>query len=295
MKPKIVVLLLAFLVVIFGISWPLASSAATPGGWIRLGNLSSQVGAVDVYLQPSPSGASGQHLVASDLTYGSVLSPLPVSTGTYAVDLRKAGSSPSSSVVASLSVAVQSGGFYLVAPLEVAGQGSQRHIDLKSLPDTTNSTTGDAYVQAIDASSQHGNVTFHCSCAAGAPGNVLTDASVGTAKTAKIPPGNWTMTASGTGTQTSLFVPLAANTDRTEIVIDGSNGGIEVINLLDTADGTIPAGSVGTGFGGTAPHGPASPLPWIAVIGAGVLIAAAGGLRLSRGRPRREHRPVARV
>ena len=42
-----------------------------------------------------------------------------------------------------------------------------------------------------------------------------------------------------------------------------------------------------TGFGGTAPHGPGSPIPWLAVIGAGVLLTLTGGVGLGRGRLRR--------
>jgi hypothetical protein len=41
-----------------------------------------------------------------------------------------------------------------------------------------------------------------------------------------------------------------------------------------------PIGGVATGFGGTAPHAPGSPLPWMAVIGAGALLTLTGGLRL---------------
>ena len=37
-------------------------------------------------------------------------------------------------------------------------------------------------------------------------------------------------------------------------------------------------GGAGTGFGGTAPHGPGSPLPWLAVIGTGALLTLGGGL-----------------
>jgi hypothetical protein len=41
---------------------------------------------------------------------------------------------------------------------------------------------------------------------------------------------------------------------------------------------------VSTGFGGTAPRGPGSPVPWIAAIAAGSLLALTGGLRLRRRR-----------
>jgi hypothetical protein len=66
------------------------------------------------------------------------------------------------------------------------------------------------------------------------------------------------------------------------VVLDGANG-LEIVNLTD-ADGAgqPPVGGVTTGFGGTAGHGPGSPLPWLAVIGAGGLVAVTGGIRLRR-------------
>jgi hypothetical protein len=44
---------------------------------------------------------------------------------------------------------------------------------------------------------------------------------------------------------------------------------------------------VNTGFGGTAPHGPGSPILWLAVIGAGLLLVVTGGIGLGRSRLRR--------
>jgi LPXTG-motif cell wall-anchored protein len=65
-------------------------------------------------------------------------------------------------------------------------------------------------------------------------------------------------------------------------VLDGSTG-LEVANLEDAAGSAkLPAGGVQTGFGGTAAHGPGSPLPWLAVIGAGSLLVLAAGLALRR-------------
>ena len=40
-------------------------------------------------------------------------------------------------------------------------------------------------------------------------------------------------------------------------------------------------------YGGTAPHGPGSPVLWLAVIGAGLLLVVTGGIRLGRSRLRR--------
>ena len=45
-----------------------------------------------------------------------------------------------------------------------------------------------------------------------------------------------------------------------------------------------PCGGVSTGFGGTGPHGRGSALPWLVAIGAGLVLAPTGGLKLHRGR-----------
>jgi hypothetical protein len=86
------------------------------------------------------------------------------------------------------------------------------------------------------------------------------------------------MSATGPSAQTSLPVTLTGNTVHTEVVLDGSNG-LEILNLVDTAGaGQPPTGGASTGFGGTAPHGPGSPLPWLAAIGAGLLLVLTGGV-----------------
>ena len=69
-------------------------------------------------------------------------------------------------------------------------------------------------------------------------------------------------------------------------MLDGAKG-LEIDNLVD-ADGSsqLPAGGAQTGFGGTAPHGPGSPLPWLEVIAGGLALAVGGGLGLRCGRRR---------
>jgi hypothetical protein len=77
-------------------------------------------------------------------------------------------------------------------------------------------------------------------------------------------------------------------TVHTMVVLDGTNG-LEIVNLLDAAGaGKPPVGGVTTGFGGTAGHGPGSPVPWLAVIGSGVLIVLTGAFRLRRNGMRRQ-------
>jgi len=63
---------------------------------------------------------------------------------------------------------------------------------------------------------------------------------------------------------------------------------VELDDLVDAAgEGLPPTGGANTGFGGTAAHGPGSPLPWAGVIGAGMLLALTGGIWLRRARLRR--------
>jgi len=135
----------------------------------------------------------------------------------------------------------------------------------------------------IQASFDQKSVTFHCSCGPGAKGNIVTNAAPGTVSAyATIPPGDWTMTATGSSAKASLPVTLTASTVRTEVVVDGPSG-VQIVNLTDAvAAGQPPTGGVGTGFGGTAPQGAPAPLPWLAVIGAGALLSAGAGLRLRR-------------
>ena len=131
----------------------------------------------------------------------------------------------------------------------------------------------------IQASAKQNAVKFHCSCAPGAPGNIVTKAAPGSVSSyTSIPAGTWTMAATGPSAKTSLPVTLTGNTVHTEVVLDGANG-LEILNLTDAAGvGQPPVGGVATGFGGTAPHGPGSPLPWLAVIGAGALLILTGGV-----------------
>ena len=140
----------------------------------------------------------------------------------------------------------------------------------------------------IQASGKQDAVKFHCSCAPGAAGDIVSKAPPGSVSSyAAIPAGTWTMSATGSSGQAGLPVTLAGNTVHTEVVLDGSSG-LEIVNLTDAAGaGQPPAGGVNTGFGGTAPHGPGSPILWLAVIGTGLLLVVTGGIGLGRSRLRR--------
>ena len=261
-KHRRVAVLLAFLALVIGIpATASASYAAASTGWIRLGNLSASTSAVDVYVYSS--GGSSPQFVVPDVAYGAVSAYKSVSAGDYTIKMRKAGSAASSQPVLTADATVASDKAYTATALSVNGQAQ-----LKVLTDELNPPSGKSLVRVIQASDKQDAVKFHCSCAPGDPGNIVTKASPGSVSSyATIPAGTWTMAATGPSEQTSLPVTLTGNTVPTEVVLDGSNG-LEILNLTDAAGAGQPAtGGAGTGFGGTAPHGPGSPLPWVAVIG----------------------------
>jgi Domain of unknown function (DUF4397) len=259
-----------------------ASAAATSTGWIRLAHLSPNTPPVDVYLYSF--GNSTAQIVLHHVAYGTVSPYETVSAGDYSVAMRAAGSSASSQPVLSTSVNVAAGHAYTVA-----GMGPESGLRLQVIDDSLTTPSGKSLVRVIQASLKQQTVKFHCSCAPGAAGDIVTKASFASVSPyATIPPGTWTMSATGPSATASLPVALTSGTVHTMVVLDGSNG-LEIVNLVDAAGaGQPPAGGVTTGFGGTAGHGPGSPLPWVAVIGVGVLVTLGGGLRLGRARLHRQ-------
>jgi len=256
-----------------------ASAAAAGTGWIRLAHLSPNTPAVDVYLYSF--GNSNAKIVLRHVAYGTVSPYEAVSAGDYSVAMRSAGAAASSQPVLSTSVTVKAGHTYTVA-----GMGPESGLRLQVIDDSLTAPTGKSSVRVIQASLKEQTVKFHCSCG----GDITPKASFASVSSyAAIPPGTWTMSAIvGGSAKATLPVKLVAGTVHTEVVLDGSNG-LEIVDLLDAAGaGKPPVGGVTTGLGGTAGHGPGSPAPWLAVIGAGALVATFGGLRLRRHALRRQ-------
>ncbi len=254
-----------------------AASATTGTGWIRLTHLSPNTPAVDVYLYSF--GNSNAQIVLHHVAYGTV-SPYEIATaGDYSVAMRASGASPSSPPVLSTSVTIKAGHAYTVA-----GMGPESGLRLQVLDDQLTTPPGKAVIRVIQASLKQQTVKFTCGGQTIVPKATFASVSSYTA----IPANTWTMDAIGSGsTGTGRFL-MAPGTVHTMVVLDGATG-LEVVNLVDAAGaGKPPAGGVRTGFGGTAPHGPGSPLPWLAAIGAGALITLTGGLRLRRNGLRRQ-------
>jgi Domain of unknown function (DUF4397) len=250
-----------------------ASSATTGTGWIRLAHLSPNTPAVDVYLYSFDN--SNAKVVLHHVSYGTVSPYQSVNAGDYSVAMRAAGASASSQPVLSTSVTIAAGHAYTVA-----GMGPESGLRLQVLDDNLTTPSGKSAVRVIQASLKDQMVSVDLGSAVLA--GSLKFASVSPYQ--DVSPGSKTVTVSASGGDAKSSVTLAAGTVHTLVVLDGASG-LEVVNLEDASgSGKPPAGGVATGFGGTAPHGPGSPVPWLAVIGAGSLLALAGGLRLRRGR-----------
>jgi len=276
-----IILLAALPLLLFGIPAATAAtaSAATSTGWIRLAHLSPNTPAVDVYLYSF--GDSSAQIVLHHVAYGTVSPYEQVATGDYTVAMRAAGASATSSPVLSASVDVVAGHAYTVA-----GLGPESGLRLQVLDDQLTTPSGKAMVRIIQASLKQNvvSVTWGGDTLQGG----LKFGAVSSYQT--VSPGAETLTVSGGGDTATESVPLAAGTVHTLVVLDGPSG-LQIDDLLDAAgSGTDPAGGAATGFGGMAPHAPSSPLPWVVAIGAGLLLAAAGGVRF---RSRRAAAPVA--
>jgi hypothetical protein len=249
-----------------------ASPAATGNGWIRLAHLSPNTPAGDVYLYSF--GNSSAQIVLHHVAYGTVSPYQVVTAGGYSVAMRPAGASPSSQPVLSTRVAVGAGHAYTVA-----GLGPESGLRLQVLDDQLTTPPGKSLVRVIQASLRQHRVTFTCG------GQIIAArAAFGSVSPylVSIPAGTWAMQAIGSSSTGTGRWTMAAGTVHTTVVLDSANG-LEVVNLADAAGaGKPPAGGVTTGFGGTAGHGPGSPAPWLAVIGAGALLAVGGGPGLRR-------------
>jgi Domain of unknown function (DUF4397) len=252
---------------------PKAASAATASagtGWVRLAHLSPNTPAVDVYLYSF--GDSSAELVLHHVGYGVVSPYESLAAGDYTVAMRAAGAGPATKPVLSATLTVTRGGAYTVA-----GLGPESGLRLQVLTDRLSTPPGKALVRVIQASLQQHVVTVTWN---GEP--AVTNLAFGSVSSYQaVAPATAALHVSGESETGNAMITLAAGSVHTLVVLDGSKG-LVLDNFLDAAgSGDAPAGGVSTGFGGTAPTVP-SPMPWVYLIGAGLVLAAAGGLAASR-------------
>jgi len=250
-----------------------ASASTRHTGWIRMAHLSPDTPAMDVYLYSF--GDASARIVLRHIAYGTVSIYEAVTAGDYSLAMRPAGASPGSQPVLSGSVMIKSGRAYTAAAV-----GPRTALRLEVIGDDLTTPPGKALVRVVQASLKHWAVTVRWD------GKTVASKLPFASATSYRPvsPGTEKVSASaGTGDATST-ITLAAGTIHTLVVLDGARG-LEIANLEDAAgSGHDPSGGAQTGYGGTAPHGPGSPVPWLVVIGAGALLATTGGLSLRRSR-----------
>jgi hypothetical protein len=265
------IMLLAVSGLVLGIPATAGASASGSGtGWIRLAHLSPNTPAVDVYLYSF--GNSKAQLVLRHVSYGTVSPYEAVAAGEYSVAMRAAGASATSQPVLSATVVIKADRAYTVA-----GMGPASGLRLQVLDDQLTAPPGRAAVRVIQASLQQHVVTVTCGGHVLASG--LAFASVSTYQA--VPAATETVHVTGTSKDADATVSLAADTVHTLVVLDGTNG-LMIVDLQDAAGSSaMPIGGAATGLGGTAPHGPPSPVPWLVIIAAGSLLALAGSLRLA--------------
>jgi Domain of unknown function (DUF4397) len=259
-----------------------APSAAAQGtGWIRWGNWSPSAPDFDIYL--NSFGGSGGPTVIRHVRYGHVSAYMTLPTGQYTIAMRDAGAAATTPPTLSASVQVTAGTAYTIVSM-----GPASHLGVQVLKETMMSSPGKALVRVVQESVQQHRVTVtDGSRKLGGP--LLLGSYT---RFLQVSPGWQAIHAVGISTDTTTQVFLPANTIHTLVVLDKPDrqGGLRIHTLQDAVGSkTMPAGGAATGFGGTAPVPAPSPVPWGAVVAAGLLCCAAAGYGLRRVRHQARH------
>jgi len=253
-----------------------ASSTASPAtqeGWVRIAHLSPEAPAMDIYLYPF--GNPGHPVVLRDVTYGDVSAYMAVSPGQYTVAMRGFGAPATSHPALITNFMVSAQATYTVAAL-----GPDPGLRVEILQNQMAMHAGKALVRVVQASLKENRVTVSYGPTVLARELVFGSATPYVA----VSPGEQTIQLSAPGEHTTVSVTLTADTVHTIVVLDGSSG-LKADDLTDAAGSQkMPVGGANTGFGGTAPHPPSSPAPWLLIIAAGALLTAAGFVGLRRPR-----------
>jgi hypothetical protein len=249
------------------------SAAGTQDGWVRIAHLSPEAPAMDMYLYPF--GNPRDLIVLRDVSYGDVSAYQTLSPGEYTVAMRGFGAPSSSKPALTTSFMVGSRTAYTVAAL-----GPDPGLRVEVLRDQMTAPAGKALVRVFQAALKQPQVTVSYGSDVLARQLAFGAATSYTA----VSPGDQMVRFAAAGADATMPVRLAADTIHTIVVLDDPSG-LKVDALTDAVGSQImPRGGANTGFGGTAPHPPANPVPWLLTIGLGAVLTGAGltGLRRSR-------------
>jgi hypothetical protein len=256
---------------------PSAASAAplaAQDGWVRIAHLSPQAPAMDMYLYSF--GDPAHPTVLKDVGYGDVSAYMALGPGQYTVAMRGFDAPPSSRPALVSSFMVSAKTAYTVAAL-----GPDPGLRVEVLKDEMSTPRGKTLVRVLQASLKENRVTVSLGSTLLTQQLAFSSASSYTG----VAPGVQAVKIAASGEQaTTMSLGLTADTVHTIVVLDGSSG-LKADDLTDAVGSSkMPVGGANTGFGGTAPHPPASPAPWLLIIAAGMLLTAAGFTALRRPR-----------
>jgi hypothetical protein len=261
----------AAMVVFAALLGAVPAGAAAGGGWVRLAHLSPNAPPVDVYLYSF--GNPQARLVLHHVSYGMVSPYEEVPAGDYTVSMRSAGAAASAQPLLSTGFRVGAGQAYTVA-----GMGPAAGLRLQVLKDTLTAPAGQVLIRIIQASLREHVVSVRLS------GRMLarTLDFASTTPYRAVRAGSTVVHVAGDTEDASLGVTLRPDTIHTLVVLDGA-GHLRLTDLEDAAGSAIrPEGGADTGMGGTAPRPASSPVPWLAVIGTGLLLAGTATRRCGR-------------
>ena len=256
-----------------------ASASSMPGtGWVRCAHLSPNTAPVDIYLYSF--GDPKAMDVLRHVPYGEVGMYMKMAAGEYTAAIRPAGAPASTPPVLSATLMVHAGQAYTVAAM-----GPAKGVRLQALNDRLTTPHGKSLVRVIQASLKEHRVTVRAGSATLASNLAFSSVTpYGTDQ-----PGRWMLHAAGGSETWSGRVKLAAGSIHTLVVLD-SPSGLKVTDLMDAAGSAMmPHGGVDTGLGGTVPGPAPSPIPWLAGLAGGLLVAAAAAIRLRRSRAVARH------
>jgi hypothetical protein len=252
-----------------------APAGAAPGaGWVRLAHLSPNSPPVDVYLYSF--GDPSARLVLRHVSYGTVSPYQQVPVGDYTVSMRAAGAAATAQPLLSTGFLVAAGKAYTVA-----GMGPASGLRLQVLQDTLAVPPGRALVRIIQASLRQHVVSVRLR------GDVLVRQLpfASTTPYQTVAAGSTVVRVAGHTEDASRSLSLGADTVHTLVVLDGARR-LRITDLEDAAGSVVrPSGGAATGLGGTAPRPAPSPVPWLAMIGAGALLAGSAARWHRRLRP----------
>jgi hypothetical protein len=238
------------------------AGASTGGGWVRLAHLSPNAPAVDVYLYSF--GNPHARLVLHHVSYGTVSPYEEVPAGDYTVSMRSAGAAPTAQPLLSTGFGVSAAQAYTVA-----GMGPAAGLRLQVLRDTLAVPSGQVLIRVIQASLREHVVSVRLATRMLARKLDFASSTPYQAVAA----GSTVAHVAGDTEDASLGMSLRPDTIHTLVVLDGS-GRLRLTDLEDAAGSAIrPRGGAATGLGGMAPRPAGDPVPWLAVIGAGLLFA----------------------